>query len=125
MDERCFRGVAGDVWIVIGHKERRSAVSVDLSVVTSAAELAGAGTPLAFYHLHPFHEDSRAIEPPSLQDVQSLALMKELYGPVGSFYARHAVANEQGARGRRKTIVKVERRTTVSPGQSNINAGGN
>jgi len=74
--------LAGDVWIVIGYQERRSAVSVDLSVVTSAVEVAGAGKPLAFYHLHPFHEDPRAIEPPSVQDVQSLALMKELYGPV-------------------------------------------
>ena len=76
----------GGTWTDIGYREQPKAVSVDSQAVAAACREKAAGvtrvalTPKArpvFYHLHPFHDDPRFVDPPSLQDIHALALLKE------------------------------------------------
>ena len=67
----------GGSWIDIGYDEEKTEVLLDLALVTAAVREQEPREPLAFYHLHPFHTDARIIEPPTLQDIQALQLLKE------------------------------------------------
>jgi hypothetical protein len=71
----------GDTWIDVGYQEEPKDVLVDMQLAAAAVHERDPAGPLAFYHLHPFHQDPRIIEPPSWQDVHSLALMKSRCGP--------------------------------------------
>ena len=66
-----------DSWTDVGYDEGKTEVLLDLDQVTAAARGRDPADPLALYHLHPLHEDARLIDPPSLQDVLSLELLKE------------------------------------------------
>jgi hypothetical protein len=70
----------GDAWVDIGYEEKPNSVLLDLRVVADAMNGRDPSQPLAFYHIHPFCQDPCNIEPPSLQDIHSLALMKEACG---------------------------------------------
>lgn len=69
--------LVGDTWMDVGFQEERTSVRVDVEAVAEALRSQDPAAPRAFYHIHPFHQDPSIIEPPSLQDVHSLALMKE------------------------------------------------
>ena len=72
--------LVGDIWIDVGYQEEPKDVLVDLQLAAAAVQDRYPAGTLAFYHLHPFHQDPRIIEPPSCQDVHSLALMKSRCG---------------------------------------------
>ncbi len=73
-------------WIDIGYEERAAGVLLDPRAVIAAAQdyarAAGIGSsgsaesPI-YYHIHPFRLDPSVVDPPSLQDIHALTLVKE------------------------------------------------
>jgi hypothetical protein len=77
---------ARGTWIDVGYEETARSVLVNARAAVDAVRdymrpgiliAWGQAAPLVFYHIHPFHQDARIVEAPGLQDVHSLALLKE------------------------------------------------
>jgi hypothetical protein len=72
-------------WTDIGCQEEAKSVQIDLRTVAGTLDMA-AETPsapgIAFYHIHLFSKDPTLVDPPSLQDIHSLVLLKRDYGEV-------------------------------------------
>jgi hypothetical protein len=72
--------LVGDTWFDVGYREERRSVLVDRDAAAAAVRTGIRGAPtslIGFYHIHPSSGEPAFIDPPSLQDIQALASLKD------------------------------------------------
>jgi hypothetical protein len=82
---------ARGTWIDVGFDERAKSALLDQgtamealreagrapSAVTATGAATATAAPVTFYHIHLFNADSTFVDPPSVQDIHGLAVLKE------------------------------------------------